>query len=61
MTDLLRGDLDPELVKRWGWDRSQEGGAQKMLMPKRDLKDWSVVRRMVKQVLMQGQELMLRW
>ncbi|KAL9033960.1 MAG: hypothetical protein Q9214_007265, partial [Letrouitia sp. 1 TL-2023] len=37
VADLLRGILEPELVKRWGWDRSQEGGAQKMLKPKRDL------------------------
>ena len=39
ITDLLQGKLDPKLVKRWNWDRSQEGGAQKMLMPKRDLKE----------------------
>ena len=39
VTDLLQGKLAPDLVARWNWDRIQEGGAQKMLMPKRDLQD----------------------
>ena len=36
---LLLNKLEPDLVQRWAWDRSQEGGAQKMLKPTRDLKD----------------------
>ncbi|KAI4163404.1 MAG: hypothetical protein LQ342_002911 [Letrouitia transgressa] len=37
---LLKGVLEPELVRRWGWDKAKGGGAHEKLMPRRDLKNF---------------------
>lgn len=36
---LLDGELEDALVKRWGWDRPQEGGAHERVKPRRELRD----------------------
>jgi sarcosine oxidase/L-pipecolate oxidase len=36
---LLDGKLEDDLVKRWAWNRSQEGSAHEKIRPKRELRD----------------------
>ncbi|KAL2041194.1 hypothetical protein N7G274_006139 [Stereocaulon virgatum] len=36
---MLRGELDQEHARRWGWDRRDEGGANTVYEPGRDLGD----------------------
>ena len=35
---LLDGKLEENLMKRWAWDRAQEGGVHEKVTPKRELK-----------------------
>jgi sarcosine oxidase/L-pipecolate oxidase len=37
--EMLEGTLDPSLVKRWAWDRNNEGGAHAHLHPKLELRN----------------------
>lgn len=39
IVQLLEGKLEEDLVKRWAWDRPQEGGAHQKVKPRRELKD----------------------
>jgi len=39
VVDLLDGKLDPALVKRWAWDRDNEGAAHGRLLPKLEMRD----------------------
>ena len=39
VVQLLGGTLEEDLVKRWAWDRPQEGGAHEKIKPKRELRD----------------------
>jgi sarcosine oxidase/L-pipecolate oxidase len=39
VVQLLDGELDSSLEKRWAWDRDQTGFAQEKAIPKRELKD----------------------
>ena len=36
---MLQGELDPEHARRWAWDRDNEGGANTVYEPGRDLND----------------------
>lgn len=39
IVQMLDGNLEQDLVKRWAWDREQTGSAHETVMPKRELKD----------------------
>ena len=39
VVQMLEGTLDDEKAQRWAWDRSNEGAANIMYIPARDLKD----------------------
>jgi sarcosine oxidase/L-pipecolate oxidase len=39
VVQMLQGTLDNEKVRRWAWDRENDGAACVMYIPKRDLKD----------------------
>jgi len=39
VVQMLDGQLDAELEKRWAWDREQTGSAHERIIPKRELKD----------------------
>jgi sarcosine oxidase / L-pipecolate oxidase len=39
VVELLDGELDPALVKRWAWDRDNTGSAHGDLLPTIELKD----------------------
>jgi sarcosine oxidase/L-pipecolate oxidase len=36
---MLDGELDDDLLKRWAWDRPQDGGAHETIRPRRELRD----------------------
>lgn len=39
IVEMLDGTLDATLVKRWAWDRANDGGAHKDLLPQIELRD----------------------
>lgn len=39
VVELLEGTLDLALVKRWAWDRDNQGSAHGDLLPALELKD----------------------
>lgn len=39
VVELLDGELDADLVKRWAWDRENEGSAHGDLLPTLELRD----------------------
>jgi len=39
VVDMLEGTLDEGLVKRWAWDRPNEGAAHGDLLPTLELRD----------------------
>ena len=39
VVELLDGKLDPALVKRWAWDRENDGSAHGDLLPTLELSD----------------------
>lgn len=39
VVQLLDGELEESLVRRWAWDRSEEDGVQDKIKPRRELKD----------------------
>ncbi|KAK0114323.1 hypothetical protein ONS95_013817 [Cadophora gregata] len=39
VVEMMDGVLDPELAKRWAWERGAEGGAHKGLLPQLELRD----------------------
>ncbi|KAH8810703.1 sarcosine oxidase-like protein [Xylogone sp. PMI_703] len=39
VAEMLSGTLDADLTKRWAWDRENEGGAHKDLLPEIELSD----------------------
>lgn len=36
---MLKGELEPEMARRWAWDRENIGGTIPKYIPKRDIKD----------------------
>lgn len=34
---MIKGNLDPDMAKRWAWDRANSGGACAVYLPTRDL------------------------
>jgi hypothetical protein len=40
---LLDGELNESLVKRWAWDRRQEGAAHETVRPRRELNNLNVM------------------
>lgn len=36
---MLQGTLEPEMERRWAWDRDNKGAAQGGLVPHRELSD----------------------
>ncbi|KAF4631685.1 hypothetical protein G7Y89_g6449 [Cudoniella acicularis] len=39
VVQMLDGQLEPELQKRWAWNREQTGSAHERLLPQRELRD----------------------
>jgi hypothetical protein len=39
VVDMIQGELNEEMEKRWAWDRPSDGGALPAYAPRRDLKD----------------------
>lgn len=39
VVQMINGELREEMMKRWAWDRSDEGGNCITYLPSRDLKD----------------------
>lgn len=50
---LLDRTLNEDLVKRWAWDRAQEGGAHERVRPNREMRDlYDMVREQVAPIVL---------